>query len=89
MIHVYGDMFRAAVLTSAAMKDRVCMPYDAPSSAQTTASVQQASSRDTSRQMTRTWLFMGVEGEKESCEEKHLHCVESRFILPFEFHFEM
>lgn len=78
---LYSHTFRAAVLTSAAMKDRVCMPYDAPSTPQTTARLQQASSSDTSRQMTRTWLFMGVEGEKESCGEKKLGWVEFHFEL--------
>ncbi len=54
------------VLTSAAIKERVCMPWEAPSRPQTTARPQQSSSRETSRQSTRTWLFMGVEGEKDN-----------------------
>lgn len=57
------------VLTSAAIKERVCMPYEAPSSPQTTARPQQANSKETSRQITRTWLFIGVEGEKDSCKK--------------------
>ncbi len=59
------------VLTSAAIKERVCMPWEAPNRPQTTARPQQSSSRDTSRQSTRTWLFMGVEGEKDSCREEN------------------
>lgn len=65
-----GDMERqrrGVTLTSAAMKERVCMPCVAPSSPQTTARPQQPSSRDTSRDNTCTWLFKGVVGEKDSC----------------------
>lgn len=60
------------VLTSAAIKERVCKPWEAPSRPHTTARPQQSSSRETSRQSTRTWLFMGVEGENDSWREENV-----------------
>lgn len=55
------------------MKERVCMPWAAPSRPQTTARPQQPSSRDTSRVRTRTWLFIEVVGEKDSCKGEQVH----------------
>lgn len=49
------------------------MPWAAPSRPQTTARPQQPSSRDTSRVRTRTWLFIEVVGEKDSCKGEQVH----------------
>lgn len=53
-------------LTSAAIKATVCMPWRWPTRPQSTARPPQHSSMDTSRASTRTWLLMGVVGEKDS-----------------------
>lgn len=65
----YLNAVMTDILTSAAIKERVCMPWDAPKSPQTTARPQQSRSRETSRQSTLTWLLIGVDGEKDSCKE--------------------
>ena len=73
-IHIEGLYSLNAVvtdiLTSAAIKERVCMPWEAPRRPQNTAIPQQSRSRETSRKRTLTWLVIGVEGEKDSYREK-------------------
>lgn len=53
-------------LTSAAIKDRVCIPCEYPTSTQTTARLQQDNNMETSNANTLTWLLIGVVGEKDN-----------------------